>query len=254
MQWQALYLRGSSQCKLQVSIYCNSGDSSGYLVETNRLSGELEGCRMVHAQLRRVLGCAVEPSPRPQFDSYAASLPPTSPDVPTDAEARELLQPVLRMARDSKIDSKVLAAKILCDLSTNEAMQQALCDTGCLGVLIELMAADSPLEVRQYSLVALARLSAPIAYQEALIDAGVVPMLLSLEVDGSFETAELRREGVRILANLTVRFGTKVVDAACHDSLITWMESMNQIHDGRLKMHADRACEVFSTLLISTPN
>lgn len=207
----------------------------------------------MHAQLRRVLGCAVEPSPRPHFDSYAASLPPTSPDVPSDAEARELLQPVLRMARDSKTDSKVHAAKILCDLSTNEAMQQALCDTGCLGVLVEFMAADSPLEVRQYALAALARLSAPIAYQEALIDAGVVPMLLGLEVDGSFETAELRREGVRVLANLTTRFGAKVVDAACHDSLATWMESMNQVHDSRLKMHADRAAEIFSALLVSKP-
>ena len=237
---------------MQVSIYCN--DNSSYIVETNRLCGEIEGSRLVHAQLRRVLGNMVEYS-KPQFDSYAASLPPTSPEVLSDAEVCEMLQPVLTMGRDSKLDAKLLTTKILCDLSTSETLQQILCDSGCLAVLIELATSESSLEVRQHALVALAQLSTPIAYHETLIDVGIVPVLLNLEVDGSFESAEMRREIVRILANLAARFGAKVVDAAGHPAIISWMETVAQITDDtRLKLHAARASEIFSGVIESNNN
>lgn len=74
-----------------------------------------------------------------------------------------------------------------------------------------------------------------------MIDAGVLPALLTLATDGPYNSAEVSRESARILANLSSRMAARVVDVLGPQVTANWMASVDNLLDGRLKLHASRA-------------
>lgn len=171
----------------------------------------------------------------------------------SDSESCELLQPLVRMVRSVTMESKVKAAKIMCDLSQNEGMQHALCESGCLQALVELTEASAPKDARQHAFLALAHLSVSLSCQEALIDAGILPAIMSISddrvSDESFDCQEIKREGARMFANVCTRFSSKVIATVGHRAVSAWLECVDKIADGRLKLHAGRARDALSLAL-----
>lgn len=199
-----------------------------------------------------------------QEDSSSSVLSGTMPPIPSssmlptdvlsDTQAAELLLPLLDLARLPSPDAQVLVSKILCDISQNESMQQALCDSGCIDALVRLAAPSANSVARRHAFVALAHLSVSLSCQEMLIDAGVLPVALALAADNSissqsFDMREVKREAARIIANLSARFGAKVVSSVGSEALTTWIDSVETIADERLKLHAERAKSLLSEVL-----
>jgi hypothetical protein len=287
-------LRGSSQCKFTISIYAETRTTVAcgtkqdkFIVEANRLSGDGEGFRLVFQQLKHLicqmpfetadsedislkilkehrsfdaddaLGSEQED---PSSSALSATMPPIHSssmlptDVLSDTQAAELLLPLLDLARLSSPDAQVLVSKIMCDLSQNESMQQALCDSGCINALVRLAAPSANSFGRRHAFVALAHLSVSLSCQEMLIDAGVLPVALALAIDDSsssqsFDMREIKREAARIIANLSARFGTRVVSSVGSEALSSWIDSVETIADERLKLHAERVKSLLSEVL-----
>lgn len=74
-----------------------------------------------------------------------------------------------------------------------------------------------------------------------MIDAGVLPALLALATDGPYNTAEVSRESARILANLSTRMASRVVEVLGVRAAKEWMATVDCLVDERLKLHASRA-------------
>ncbi len=74
-----------------------------------------------------------------------------------------------------------------------------------------------------------------------------VPFLLTTVADGPYHTAEMRRECARTLANLSISHGPKIVHTvnttslSSSPSLSTWLQSVEEMRDERMKLHAERA-------------
>jgi hypothetical protein len=85
-----------------------------------------------------------------------------------------------------------------------------------------------------------------IIQQEAIINAGVLPTLLSLATDGPYQSSELRRMAVFILANVSATFSSRVVHALGRKEVACWIDSVEGLRDERLKLHAVRAKEILS--------
>ena len=172
---------------------------------------------------------------------FATPLPVGDYFLPDD-EAVEALKPIMRLATSGMLESRLEAARIFCDLSLHDAMQQHMCDSGCVKALVEdLMACDMCDLTRQHAVFALANLSEAQGCQEAMIEAGILPTLLHYVKDGPYNTAEMRREAARILANLSARLAHSVVAAVGPRAMAIWLEKVDSFRDERLKLHAERA-------------
>jgi hypothetical protein len=85
------------------------------------------------------------------------------------------------------------------------------------------------------------------------MSAGMLPALLKLSADGPYQSSELRRSAVFILANLSASSSSRVVNALERRELVSWMNSVEELCDERLKQHAVRAKEKLSKELTPLP-
>lgn len=118
------------------------------------------------------------------FNSFNLNSPlPLSKSV-TDSESQLAMMNVLKMARSGKIEAQLEAARILCDLSLHDDMQQLICDSGCLKSLVEdLLPLKNCDWTRQHALLALANLSEAISCQVYEYNIYAFLMLLQLCYD-----------------------------------------------------------------------
>lgn len=75
--------------------------------------------------------------------------------------------------------------------------------------------------------------------------------MLQLCSNGSYNTAEMRRECARLLANIcSVRTSAmRVVQAVGEDNVVSWLHTVDDLADERLKLHAERAKNALHTCL-----
>jgi len=235
--------QGNSSCKMQVAIY-STADQGAHIVECNRLSGDHGPFNEVYRALKAAFVVAAEhPSLRRQStirDSFASNMGPIPcQECVSDEEAKLALQPILAFASSKFVENQIEASKMLCDFSHDETLQQILCDEMTLRAILRLTQEDMPLCARRNAFMALANLSTQHGpCQEAIIEAGVLPVLLQLVSNGSYETAELRREGARALANLSTRLASEICNQVGEDSLKAWFGSIDALADERVKLHA----------------
>lgn len=277
-KWTAicLQLTGASSCKMQIQIYNNgtvsnitdkgdglspSGpDTESYIIEFNRLSGDHAPFRTAFNKLKRNLFAPImeDPSlvqdmhPGAMHDSLSTSMSTSVPffDMLAEEEAHEALEPILNMAKEGKIESMIEAARIFCDLSLDDNLQQYLCEPDAMSVLLRLAGADAPELARQYTFMALANLSMHHGHcQERIIDAGALPTILPLVSNGTYENAEMRREGARLLANLSGGLATRVVSELGHQTVSSWLDTVEELADERVKLHAMQAREQLTSLV-----
>ena len=235
--------QGLGSCKMQVSIY-STYNQGAYIIECNRLSGDHGPFNETYRGLKAAFVVAVEhASLKRQItirDSFASSTGPIPcHECVSDEEAKKALQPILNYALSEFVEDQIEASRMLCDFSQDETLQQILCDAKTLRVILHLTQESSPVCARQNAFMALANLSTQHGpCQEAIIEAGVLPVFLQLVGNGSYETAELRREGARALANLSCRLAPHIWNQIGEDSLNAWFGTIDALADERVKLHA----------------
>lgn len=232
-------------CKLTVAIYKSGADKSRFTVECNRLSGDHEPFNQFYKSLRQAFYLEVPVLCRSStiHDSFSASMGPLPcVEALSDADAKKELLPILRLASSLYYEDMIEASKMLCGFSCDEDIKQALCDSSCIDVLLRLTSIENPSLARQHAVTCLANLSQQHGpCQEALIDAGVLPVLLEVVSNGSYDTAELRREGARALANLSSRLAQRVVSTVGEQQLEIWFATVDDLTDERVRLHAIQA-------------
>lgn len=166
----------------------------------------------------------------------------------TDEQFLEGIRCIFTMAREPFIETKLEAAKMICELTAEDHQFLTLqdCKTGIMSSLELLIADQDEEDVRQLAIVALAQFSEIPGYQAEIIRCSVLSDIFLLADDVPvgepvFETAQVRRESGRILANITSYDPCRVVkllqdkDVPVED----WMKK--DLADERLRIHANKA-------------
>ncbi len=205
------------------------------------LQGDCAAFRTVWTRIKAQLNNEPPTEPRDSLESHS---PLPSVELLTADVAVEALLPILHMAKSGLLEPQLEAARLFCDLSLHDAMQQHMCDSGCVQALVENLLPCVICEwTRQHAVFALANLSEAQGCQEAMIDAGILPVILNLVKDGNYKTIEMRRECARILANLSARLASRIVSVVGPRTLSLWLEKVDLFRDERLRLHAIRAKE-----------
>jgi len=233
-RWEGVYLVGSSRCKFEFNLYKRS--SGGLIVAGNRLSGDSFAFASVYKAVHHL------------FDSKVELATPQLLPIPTsdfDLESHvvdESIDAVLAMASSGIGEAQVGASQIFCDLFTRNDVTHLISKySECVSALVSL-AQVSFEACDQHAICALANLSSSRSCQEVLIrDQAFLHSLLHLCRDGSFDTIEMRRECARLLANLSSgeEGARQVVASAGPGHVSTWLGSVQDLKDERLRTHAN---------------
>ena len=161
----------------------------------------------------------------------------------TSSEVADAVVPILAMAASGKCESQVNAAQIFCDLSLQQNMSEVLCQSECVNALVSLCRVEFNY-CNQHAVCALANLSSSRSCQDVLLqDMTFLQQLLQLCCNGTYNTAEMRRECARLLANLCSAkvSAMKFLEGVGAVKLTQWMDSVAELQDERLRLHAERA-------------
>lgn len=81
------------------------------------------------------------------------------PESVSEENVITAFEPILRMAKDPKMESQMEASRIICENSIDENIQQLLCDHGFLETLRDLATSSSSDWAKQHAVAAVANLS-----------------------------------------------------------------------------------------------
>jgi len=237
-RWEIVFLRGSSRSKFEINVYREN--SSSFLVEGNRLSGDSSSFHNVYCEIQSSLTKNTKPAKK---NRTLECFPLPATEQLSMDDAMSAIKPILSMATAEQLESRVEGVKMLCDLSLQPDLQSTLIEAGGIDVLMELIHIDF-CSCNQYAMCALANLSSSRSCQEILIKGTkFIQTLVSMITDGPYHTAEMRRECARTFANLCsgVSNGRKIISTIGVDSASSWISSVDNLRDERLKLHARRA-------------
>ena len=154
---------------------------------------------------------------------------------------------IFRMAKEPTMEAQLEASRMLCDLTADTSgMQQAVVENGGLTVLKDLIEKSISDWAKQHAMFALANLADAKVFESDIIKENILPLLLKHAIDGPYNTAEMRRSAVHILATLCDGCPTEVIKSIGKPFLLSWMNSVDNIHDEKLKLHACRAKTLLS--------
>jgi len=244
--WTAVNARGSSYCKFEVRIYSNHDSKNGFdglIVEANRLQGDAGAFFPIYNEIKSAL--LEEPRVERRMDSFSNSFPAPAMHEPlSDSEATEALTPIIRMAEEKSDTSRKESARIFCDLSQNDTVQEQLAKNGCIPVLAELARSDNECTKRN-AIFALSNLSATQTpkINSEIIGTGILSTLLTLATNGPYHDKQMRRAAAAILNNISKQFPDEVVSSIGKEKLHEWMRTVVDIEDSQLQTHAVKAKE-----------
>lgn len=236
-RWEGVYLDGSIRCKFEVNIYCQqSGD---FVVECNRLSGDSFAFVQFFKSIKNRFLSSSEIA-----QEHRLSLPPPRQQVQQD-RLEKSIRNVVSMADSGVGEAQVSAAQIFCNVSADASKHDMLMHCGCIPALMKLMKVEFE-SCNEHAVCALANLSSSPNCQDILTkDENFVKTLLPLcsDTDCNYNTIGMRRECARVLANISgaASGAQHVVECAGINSIVSWMENVENMKDEKLRLHADRA-------------
>ena len=248
--WTCSYARGSTHCKFEVRLY---RDVSGKIViEVNRLLGDSFSFFEVYQQLKKEF-IPVDLHQELHIDSCLDKLSPMPgiSDSLSDQEAAEALKPILEMASEPNQASQMLAAEILCDLSSQNDMHNQLYEQNAIQTLVKLATEINSETTLRLLVIAISNLSKLQSFQHQIVQSDILPLLFSLAIDGTYETAEKRRSCARIIANVSSNseLAPAVVEKLDRIVLSTWIDGIDTLQDMKLKKHAIIARDALSAVI-----
>jgi len=263
-QWTLVFLNGSSHTKFHLTVYAKVLQPLTYIIEGNRLKGDGYSFRTLFTQVKSLFLVSETPDISRDFDSFSNSFPQFSSPILNDgsslfqntsskSEPTCNLDCVFRMANETKIEAQLEASKILCDISLDLEMQQIFVENGGLAVLKNLIQNSACEWTQQHAIVAVSNLSDAKIFQSAIIKEGYLPLLMKLACNGPYQTAELRRSAMHILANLCSdsAFANDIARGLSVQDVSIWLNSVDSLHDERMKVHASRARDFLSRVVFA---
>lgn len=221
------------------------GVSSGYIIEGHKLSsGDGVVFRTIYDEIKSKFANDSDSFDGPDNSFVAASAPlPTMETHFSDDEIKTTISTILSLSKDRTAESMEEAAHMLYDISMYDALQQYLCTPAVIDFLTTVLSEDDDLfdNAKNCAVLTMANISESIVGQSAVVDAGSIPTIMKLACNGSYGTIEMRRESARILANVASKLSSRVAAAMSTAELEAWANSVDDIEDDRLRMHAERA-------------
>lgn len=244
-RWEGVYLVGSARCKFEINVYRRL--SGGYVVEGNRLNGDSLAFITIYQAIRnRFVTTPDDMEPIPMLP-VSESLQGVS-----ISDMDEGIDGVLSMAYSGKGEAQLGASQIFCDIFNRGDNTHLISKYNeCLTALVNLVNVDFQ-SCNQHAICALAHLSSSHECQEMLIkDTAFLQTLLPLcSDDGNFNSMEMRRECARLLANISsckgVEGAQEVVSHAGVQHVQSFLQSVDNLKDDRLRVHAERARDSLS--------
>lgn len=263
-KWSASYVRGSKFTKLDIQIYSNE-PRPGYIVEALRIKGDGKPFFQIYNDIKNVLrpqlDSAVDESSvlisRPSVSFNAGSFVPTSivekdsSDFLNQSDAKEALSTLVDMVNCDSIESKLEIAKIICDITQRDDSLEYLRELDIINVLAVLSSSKHCECTRRNAVLALTKLSESPSFQESIVDSGVLQTLLENCIDGPYSNCETRRASARIIANISSRLAPRITEKLGLPALQRWLDSIDNIHDSKLRVHADRARMSFNESILA---
>lgn len=245
-EWTVVYLYGSSHVKFQMFVYHKN--SNEYIVEGNRLLGDGFSFRSIFQQVKSQLSSVTDDSHRYNDISNSTQIPYFVDDeLSDDTLQSDCFESIFRMAKESTIEAQLEASRMLCDLTADTSgMQQAVVDNGGLTILKGLIESSFSDWAKQHAMFALANLADAKIFETAIMKENLLPLLIKYATDGPYNTAEMRRSAVHIIATLCDSCPSEVVKSLGKSFIINWMNTVDSIHDEKLKLHACRAKTLLS--------
>jgi hypothetical protein len=216
--------------------------SGGFVVEGNRLSGDSLAFVNVYQAVLNIFIPPTDVAPLPCLPIPGGVDDASSSDVDLSIDS------VLSMASSGIGEAQVSASQIFCDIFTRSNTTHLININKyneCLAALVMLATVEFE-SCNQHAICALAHLSSSHSCQEVLMrDERFLQTLLPLCSDGNYNTIEMRREGARLLANISCCGGEagaqQVVSCAGLGNIASWLQSVDGLKDERLRVYADRA-------------
>lgn len=252
-KWNAVYLRGSSTCKIEIRLY--KEDEESFIVEVNRLSGDSIVFRSLYNELKSDFSAFISNRSEMERASEANSvsshaLPPLAPL--SDYEIIASLRPVLEMVNSVLLDVREQGCQILCDICAQEDIHHILASSGCVKELICNVIAAKSTEIKNFAVCALAAVSSSQTGLDCIFECmncvKLTQELFSCATDGCYETAEMRRECSRILKNLCKEDPCKVKEFVEESQLHDFINCVDSLQDDRLRLHAECAKDYLMAL------
>mmetsp|Transcript_6201 Transcript_6201/g.10136 ORF Transcript_6201/g.10136 Transcript_6201/m.10136 type:complete len:423 (-) Transcript_6201:242-1510(-) len=244
-RWEGVYLVSSVRCKFEFNVYRRQ--SGGFVVEGNRLNGD----SMAFITVYKAVRSRFVTSPDDQEPIPMLPIPDSLNDVSV-SDMDEGIDGVLSMAYSGKGEAQLGASQIFCDIFNRADSTHLISKYAeCLTALVDLVNVDFQ-SCNQHAICALAHLSSSHECQEMLIkDTSFLQTLLPLcSADGNFNSMEMRRECARLLANISSCKGTEgaqeVVSHAGLQHVQSFLQSVDNLKDDKLRVHAERARDSLS--------
>jgi len=240
-EFTCVFVVGSKHCKFVVTVYDNSPKrENSFLVEAQKRNGDAAPFKSVFETIKNFCQATTLQESNSLRESFSQSLPIQSKSF-WNEESLEGLIPILNMARSTIIETQLEGARLLCELSLDEDLQQYLGENGVVEILRDILMDGLGTEwAKQHAVLTLVNLCAQINCQDAIIKAGVLPLLLKLATDGPFHSAELRRLSVVILCKVSSERlkAERVVASLVRADLNEWMGTVDSLKDNNIKFHA----------------
>jgi hypothetical protein len=203
--------------------------------------------RAVYEEIKSKLSAESDQGDANDMSFVAASAPlPTGEFAFTESEIKANVSRVVSMCRDKTVEAAEAAVWLLHDMSMHNALLQNLCTADVMDFLLSVLAEEYEMfdNAKHGAVMTLGNISESIVGQAALVDAGVISPIMKLACNGPYSNIDMRRESARILANVASKLASKVTGAVSAAELDSWLSSVDDLEDDRLRMHAERAKEM----------
>ena len=240
--FHGVYMSLGKYCDFHIRIY-QQVNAPGFLVELQKM--ERDSCTMLFTHIYRVMRDALTST-----EGFDATIfkdeDPEDVDLTWDEgfepNVHQELDYAIELAKEPTDKSKVEASCIFAEFSTDAKYGDEM--VRAVPVLVDLLKSTSPL-ARQHAMLALGQLSELPSCIEAIRDANVFPLLMSYASEGPYYTAKMRREGTRVIKNLSDKFAPVLTASVGKDAVKAWMEGVKSLTDLRMR----EVCEVASANL-----
>lgn len=289
--FNGVYVRGSRYCDFKIRLYLDSSSagsttnqtsSKPLLVELQRV--HRDSCGIVFKQIFGAVKRCINSS-----HSFSEASPHSTAEIPEEGEigthglaidvssndfssCSQLsedeivlsIQQVLTMAKETESEqSRLEAARILCDLADEPEFLDQMKAAGCIEVLIRLMRSPRVL-LRQHAVIALAQLSVHVGCAPEIIKIdmalpNLMKIALNLTLEPSTPSAEstpteppyktktMRLEAARIVKNVAEKEPALALESlkthAAAD-LEAWSAQIEKIDDDNIKYRCQTALDL----------
>jgi hypothetical protein len=235
-----------------------------HMVEVKRFYGEGFGLHdLFHALQQAVLKEKAPATKKGGFLSRKAlPLPPafarSSSGNTSEESFIEGVQPIFRMAQEIFLESRLEAAKMLCDLAAKKQpyLQLPACVDGCVNALCVLLAEDQWEDVKQIAIVALSSFLELPAYKDSFAKREELSLLADLVAncpnkDQAYLYAEVRRKAalsLKLVSQSHAGDVLGVLQSQGYKSVDQWTSHVYSITDDRCRDLANELSTCYQTV------